>query len=164
MQYLMNKSLTKQCLFAFSTSAFALCTLFSSMTTANTLTANMAQDLIESPLSISLNSAQQYRVGAQQHQVIVTQYGILNTATVNQINETLNHAHIFQQGEDNIALVQQYGSNNIITLSQHGNHNYAEIMQQGNDNVASITQLGEQTFKLQQIGNNLEVNVTVSQQ
>ena len=124
----------------------------------------LAQDLQESHLSLSLNSSLQYRVGAQQHQVVVTQYGILNKATVNQINEASNQAHVVQFGSNNYAELFQFGSQNVVNLSQQGNNNYAEILQQGDANTANISQAGEQTFKVQQIGNGLEVNVTFHKQ
>lgn len=124
----------------------------------------LAKDLQESPLSLSLNSSLHYRVGAQQHHVVVTQYGILNKATVNQINEASNQAHVVQYGSNNLAEVFQYGTENIINLSQHGNNNHAEILQQGDANIANISQAGEQAFKVQQIGNGIEVNVTFHKQ
>ena len=122
-----------------------------------------AKDLQESPLSLSLSQSLQYRVGAQQHQVVVTQYGILNKATVNQFNETSNQANIVQYGSHNYANLYQYGSNNVVNLTQQGNNNYVEILQQGDANTANIMQAGEQAFKVHQIGNDIEVNVTFYQ-
>ncbi|TMO88577.1 curlin subunit CsgB [Pseudoalteromonas spongiae] len=124
----------------------------------------LAKDLQESPLSLSLNTSLQYRVGAQQHQVVITQYGILNKATVNQINETSNQAHVTQYGTNNEAALFQYGANNVVNLLQQGNNNQAHILQQGDGNTANISQAGEQTFTVQQIGNGIEVNVTFYKQ
>lgn len=158
-----KKSYFNQCARSWKVCVFATPMVLSANVMANAFSSSLSQDLQESPLSISLNSSQQYRVGAQQHQVVVTQYGILNKATVNQINETVNEANILQYGEGNYAQIQQYGMDNLINLSQQGNNNYAEILQHGDGNIANITQLGEQTFKVTQVGNDLEVNVTVSQ-
>ena len=125
---------------------------------------SLSQDLQESPLSASLNQSLQYRVGAQEHQVVVTQYGILNKATVTQGNNySNNEANIVQLGNNNIVELFQYGSENIVNLSQYGNENYTEVLQQGNNNTANISQAGQQSFKVQQIGNGLEVNVTFYQ-
>ncbi|ATC93647.1 minor curlin subunit CsgB [Pseudoalteromonas tunicata] len=146
-------------------SLFSTVLLFcSAVAGANELFTQSNQDLQESPLSLSLNPTLQYRVGAQQHQVVITQYGILNKATVNQQNESTNEAYIVQNGSNNIAAILQYGSDNLINLSQQGNNNQAEVLQQGNANIANISQSGEQAFKVQQIGNDLVVNVTFSQQ
>ena len=122
------------------------------------------QDLIESPLSLSLNPSLQYRDGAQQHQVVVTQYGILNKATVNQQNGSTNEAYVVQNGSNNLATFLQNGSDNLINLSQQGNNNQAEVFQQGDANIANISQIGEQAFKVTQIGNDLVVNVSFSKQ
>ena len=124
----------------------------------------LAKDLQESPLSLSLNTSLQYRVGAQQHQVVITQYGILNKATVSQTNETSNQAHVAQYGTNNEATLFQYGVNNVVNLLQQGNNNQAHILQQGDGNTANISQAGEQTFTVQQIGNGIEVNVTFYKQ
>ena len=159
-----KKSYFNQCARSWKVCVFATPMVLSANVMANAFSSSLSQDLQESPLSISLNSSQQYRVGAQQHQVVVTQYGILNKATVNQINEASNQAHVVQFGSNNYAELFQFGSQNVVNLSQQGNNNYAEILQQGDANIANISQAGEQTFKVQQIGNGLEVNVTFHKQ
>lgn len=118
-------------------------------------------DLVESELSLNLNSAIKRPRSNLHNQIFVTQYGLLNHASIVQSNAENNEISLIQLGQGNQAEFQQQGSENVILLSQYGDNNYAEVIQHGIGNSATIEQLGEQTLTLQQIGNDLAVSVTV---
>lgn len=117
-------------------------------------------DLQDSPLSLSLTPSAIITVGEQRQQVIVSQYGILNTATIKQLANASNSALISQDGVGNEALIEQLGNGNSVNIRQWGGQNVAHVIQEGNDNNANIAQAGEQTFVIHQIGNEMVVNIT----
>lgn len=99
-------------------------------------------------------------INEQQHQIVVNQYGILNSATINQLANASNNVSINQDGISNQASVEQMGFGNSVHIQQWGNFNQAGVIQQGNANTANITQAGEQTFVVHQIGNDMVVNIS----
>ena len=117
-------------------------------------------ELKDSPLSLSLSTTVPMSVGDQSQQLVISQYGILNKATVSQAANAGNSISIHQQGINNVANLTQTGFGNTINLEQHGDDNLAEIIQDGDANVANINQQGEQTFIVHQIGNDMVVNIT----
>lgn len=130
------------------------------------MTVVQAQDLSlgtefkESPLSLSLTKTVPLQAGEQQQQLVISQYGIFNKATVNQAANAGNIIIVKQTGINNIASLTQEGYGNIINLEQSGDDNYADVIQQGDANVANINQQGQQTFVVHQIGNDMVVNIT----
>ncbi|WP_199609700.1 curlin subunit CsgB [Flocculibacter collagenilyticus] len=113
-------------------------------------------DLKDSPLSLSLSTT----ASITNQQLVITQYGIYNTATVNQAANAANSTDIMQQGMFNQAHIVQDGQGNIVNLAQYGDHNLGTVIQQGDANIANITQLGEQQFTVHQLGNSMVVNIT----
>jgi len=125
-----------------------------------------AQDLAEntelkdSPLSLSLTTSVSMSVGNQNQQLIISQYGIFNKATVNQMANAGNSIAVYQDGVNNLATLVQTGFGNTINLQQLGSGNLAEVVQDGDANIANIIQEGEQSFIVHQIGNEMVVNIT----
>lgn len=117
-------------------------------------------DLQDSPLSLSLTPSATVMVGEQHRQITVSQYGILNTATIKQLADTSNSIIISQNGIGNEAFIEQFGSGNSVHIEQWGDQNLAGVIQEGDANTANITQAGEQTFIVHQIGNEMVVNIT----
>lgn len=117
-------------------------------------------DLKESSLSLSLTPSALMTINEQQHQVVVSQYGILNRATIKQLANASNSITITQDGFNNLVSVEQSGYGNSVNIEQLGNYNQAGVIQEGNANVANITQSGEQTFVVHQIGNDMVVNIS----
>jgi len=117
-------------------------------------------ELQDSPLSLSLTTTATMTIGDQTQQLVISQYGIYNKATVNQMANMGNSIAIEQFGIDNLADLTQLGYGNTINLQQQGNNNFAEIVQDGNANIANVLQQGEQTFIVHQIGNDMVVNIT----
>lgn len=99
-------------------------------------------------------------IGAEQQQVLISQYGILNRATIKQLANASNNILINQDGMNNHVMVEQTGFGNSVNLEQLGNNNQLGVIQEGNANVANITQSGEQAFVVHQIGNDMVVNIT----
>jgi len=117
-------------------------------------------ELKDSSLSLSLTTKRQVTVDNQVSQLVISQYGIYNQATVNQMANSENTIIIFQNGINNLAHLSQTGYGNEINLEQLGNNNFAEVIQDGNANTANIKQAGEQTFTVHQIGNDMVVDIT----
>jgi minor curlin subunit len=117
-------------------------------------------DLQDSPLSLSLTTIVPITVNNQTQQLVISQYGIFNNVTVNQMQNTTNRIHISQNGINNNANVSQTGYDNFVNINQFGSDNLAEVIQDGDANVANIWQEGEQTFIVHQIGNDMVVNIT----
>lgn len=117
-------------------------------------------DLQESRLSLSLTPTATMTINEQQHQVIISQYGILNKATIKQLANTSNNIIISQDGIGNQALIEQLGNGNSVNIQQSGYNNHAGVIQEGDANIANINQAGEQTFIVHQIGNDMVVNIT----
>ena len=136
--------------------------LFASMHSpiANSQDLASGTELKDSPLSLSLSTTVPMSVGDQSQQLVISQYGILNKATVSQAANAGNSISIHQQGINNVANLTQIGFGNTINLQQTGNGNLAEIIQDGDANVANVNQQGEQTFIVHQIGNDMVVNIT----
>lgn len=142
-----------------SANTFAMALMFnSSFATSQDLANNT--DLKESSLSLSLTPSTLMAINAQQHQVVISQYGILNRATIKQLANASNSISINQDGFNNQVSVEQFGYGNSVNIEQLGNYNLAGVIQEGNANVANITQSGEQTFVVHQIGNDMVVNIT----
>ena len=116
-------------------------------------------ELVESPLSISLSSQ---NIIALENQSIVTigQYGINNITNITQAGNGSNISTVFQNGNNNNAAIDQIGDGNVVNLLQENNDNNFEILQLGFDNVANVNQLGQQTFIVSQIGNDMVLNIT----
>lgn len=142
--------------------AFAVITYlslgYSSLSIAQDLPDNV--DLKDSPLSLSLTPSATISIGEQRQQVMVSQYGILNTATIKQLANASNSAMINQDGVGNEAVIEQLGNGNSVNIRQWGDQNLARVTQEGDDNTANIAQAGEQTFIIHQIGNEMVVNIT----
>lgn len=117
-------------------------------------------DLQESPLSLSLSTSVDIDVAGQNQQLVISQYGILNKATIKQMANGANSIIVSQNGINNSLNISQYGYENIINLQQQGNDNSASVIQEGDANVANISQLGEQTLIIHQIGNEMVVNIS----
>ncbi len=117
-------------------------------------------DLQDSPLSLNLTKTIPITVNNQTQQLVISQYGLFNQATVSQMANAANSIDINQDGIGNIANVIQLGYDNTVNINQFGNNNLAEVIQEGNANIANIWQEGEQTFVVHQIGNNMVVNIT----
>lgn len=117
-------------------------------------------DLRDSPLSLSLMTTMTTTLNGESQELVVSQYGILNKATINQMVGLSNSTSISQIGENNMADVSQMGSQNVINLEQMGSNNLAEIIQEGDANIANVVQQGEQTFTVHQIGNDMVINIT----
>jgi len=136
----------------------AMCLIYSCNSFSHNMYANA--DLQDSPLSLSLIKTAPITVNNQTQQLVISQYGIFNKVTVNQMANTTNRIHISQDGINNTANVSQFGYDNIVNINQFGRDNLAEVIQDGNANVANIWQEGEQTFVVHQIGNDMVVNIT----
>ncbi len=132
--------------------------LYSNISNSNDLLSGT--ELKDSPLSLSLTTTATMTVGDQTQQLVISQYGIHNKATVNQMANMGNSIAIEQYGIDNLANLTQSGYGNTINLQQQGNNNFAEIVQDGDANIANVLQEGEQTFIVHQIGNDMVVNIT----
>ena len=132
--------------------------IYSSVSYANDLLSGT--ELKDSPLSLSLTTTATITVGDQTQQLVISQYGIHNKATVNQMANMGNSIAIEQFGIDNLADLTQSGYGNMINLQQQGDNNIAEIVQDGDTNIANVLQEGGQTFIVHQIGNDMVVNVT----
>lgn len=117
-------------------------------------------DLQDSPLSLSLTASANIMVGEQRQQVIVSQYGILNTTTINQSANSSNSIIVNQDGIANEVIIEQFGHGNSVNIQQQGDRNLANVIQEGDANTANIAQAGEQTFAVHQIGNEMVVNIT----
>tara|TARA_R110000737_G_C14599167_1_gene488791 strand:- start:973 stop:1464 length:492 start_codon:yes stop_codon:yes gene_type:complete len=117
-------------------------------------------DLQDSPLSLSLTTTAMITVGEQPQQLVISQYGILNTATIKQLANTSNSIIISQDGIGNKTVIEQLGNGNSVNIQQWGNQNLAGVIQEGDANIANIAQAGEQTFIVHQIGNEMVVNIT----
>ena len=117
-------------------------------------------DLKDSPLSLSLMTTVTTTLNGESQELVVSQYGILNKATISQMTGMTNRLSISQIGENNMANISQMGSQNVINLEQIGSNNLAEIVQEGDANIANVVQQGEQTFIVHQIGNEMVVNIT----
>ncbi len=117
-------------------------------------------DLQDSPLSLNLTKTIPITVNNQTQQLVISQYGIFNQVTVNQMANAANSIDISQDGISNVANVMQLGYGNTVNINQLGNNNLAEVIQDGDANIANIWQEGEQTFVVHQIGNNMVVNIT----
>lgn len=134
--------------------------LLTPFTTSFSQDLSISTDLQESPLSLSLTPSTTMTINEQQQQVMVSQYGILNTANIKQLANASNQTIIIQDGIGNNAFVEQLGTGNTVNIEQRGHNNLAGVTQDGNDNIANITQAGEQTFIVHQIGNEMVVNIS----
>ena len=117
-------------------------------------------DLKDSPLSLSLSTGVTMPVDNHVQHIRISQYGISNEATINQLAHAGNGVVLSQFGNDNLANIIQSGLGNTVNLEQLGDSNQAKVIQEGNANVANIRQEGEQRFFVHQIGNDMEVNIT----
>ena len=117
-------------------------------------------DMQDSPLTLSLATIVPMAIENQVQQIVISQYGILNKATVNQMANAANLVDISQNGFNNSVDIIQSGYGNSVHLQQLGDNNLAEIVQEGDANIVNITQVGEQTFIVHQIGNEMVVNIT----
>ena len=116
-------------------------------------------DMVESPLSISLNT-QAITVNDELVLIAVNQFGVSNITSIAQAGDGANLTNVTQNGNDNTALITQLGEGNVVNLLQQNDSNYFEIIQDGFDNVANVNQLGEQSFIVHQIGNEMVINIT----
>jgi minor curlin subunit len=148
-----TRNLKNQILFGFAACLSMTATCFSQDLSNNT-------DLQESRLSLSLTPTAIMTVNEQQQQVMISQYGILNNATIKQLANTSNNIIISQDGIGNQAFIEQYGNGNSVNIQQSGYNNHAGVIQEGDANIANINQAGEQTFIVHQIGNDMVVNIT----
>jgi minor curlin subunit len=137
---------------------FAVCLSLTTACFSQDLSNNT--DLQESRLSLSLTPTAIMTVNEQQQQVMISQYGILNNATIKQLASTSNNIIISQDGIGNQAFIEQYGNGNSVNIQQSGYNNHAGVIQEGDANIANINQAGEQTFIVHQIGNDMVVNIT----
>ena len=153
-----NKSRRFALIGRFSCAFLAAVSLYSAEASAQDLATGT--ELKDSPLSLSLSTSVPMSVGDQSQQLVISQYGILNKATVSQLANAGNSIIIDQQGINNVANLSQTGFGNTINLEQYGNGNLAEVIQEGDANIANINQQGEQTFIVHQIGNDMVVNIT----
>ncbi len=117
-------------------------------------------DLQDSPLSLSLTTTIPMTINNQSQQIVISQYGISNQATVNQMANNANTALVNQVGINNIVNIEQQGYDNFVSANQQGNNNYIDVKQVGDGNVANIWREGEQSFTVHQIGNEMVVNIT----
>ncbi|SFD70076.1 curlin subunit CsgB [Pseudoalteromonas denitrificans] len=117
-------------------------------------------DLQDSPLSLSLTTTLAITINNSVQHLAISQYGIKNQVTVNQMANMINEINIIQSGINNKANLVQSGSYNTVNLLQQGDGNLAEVIQEGDANIANIKQAGEQTFIVHQIGNEMLVNIT----
>ena len=117
-------------------------------------------ELKDSPLTLSLSTAVPINVGHESQQLVISQYGIFNQATINQAADASNNIIVKQNGVNNIATLIQDGFGNTINLEQSGDDNLVEVIQQGDANLANINQQGQQSFVVHQIGNDMVVNIT----
>lgn len=139
------------------------CITVSTLTSTQIIKANdllSGTELKDSPLSLSLSTTVPMTVDNQSQQLVVSQYGIFNKATINQAANADNSIIVKQTGINNLANLKQDGFGNTINLEQSGDDNLAEVIQQGDANIANIKQQGQQTFVVHQIGNDMVVNIT----
>jgi len=141
-----------------SSSLFAILAVFSLTCQAQDLAPST--ELKDSSLSLSLTTKLPMTVDDGESQLVISQYGIYNQASVSQMANAENTITIFQNGINNLAHLSQTGYGNEINLEQVGNNNVAEVIQDGNANTANIHQAGEQTFTVHQIGNDMVVDIT----
>ncbi|WP_261591732.1 curlin subunit CsgB [Pseudoalteromonas holothuriae] len=118
-----------------------------------------SEDLKESPLSLSINPSLSVHA---QLQATIKQNGTFNKATIKQIGNELNLVSLVQLGSNNLAEITQAGANNSVNLVQYGDNNFTSIVQQGDANIVNLTQLGEQTLLINQLGNEMVLNVSVT--
>ena len=117
-------------------------------------------DLTDSQLSLSLTTTITAPIGGHGKTIIINQYGISNTATINQQANSINFSEVSQDGFNNLAQLEQIGNGNIVNVDQYGDNNLANVIQEGDTNIANVKQEGEQSFIVHQIGNNMVVNIT----
>ena len=108
-------------------------------------------DLVDSSLSASL-------LGHTANSSIISQIGNNNRAIVNQNGNNL--AIITEVGNSNVVNIQQDGVGNSAIVTQIGNGNDIEVIQEGSFNTAIATQVGGAGYKIEQIGDNMNVVVT----
>jgi len=108
-------------------------------------------DLVDSGLSASL-------LGHTANRSLISQIGNHNKVTVNQNGNNL--AIITEVGNFNIVNIQQDGVGNSAVVTQIGNGNDIEVIQKGSFNNAIATQEGGAGYKIEQIGDNMNVVVT----
>ncbi|MGQ8365735.1 curlin subunit CsgB [Glaciecola sp. 1036] len=163
MQYINSGTNTKffriKGMFAF----VVLCCLHNNNLYAQTSDLKSTDDLVESPLSLSL-SPQVIVYGESQSIINIGQFGLNNTTNIIQTGNASNLSNVIQAGSNNTADITQLGAGNIVNLLQENNNNSFEIIQDGFDNVANVNQLGEQSFIVQQIGNEMVINITQYQE
>jgi len=107
-------------------------------------------DLVDSHLSASFGHAT--------NRSIISQIGNNNRAIVNQNGDNL--AIITEIGNSNVVNIQQDGFGNSAIVTQIGNGNDIEVIQEGSFNTAIATQVGGTGYKIEQIGDNMNVVVT----
>ncbi|WP_274055476.1 curlin subunit CsgB [Thalassomonas actiniarum] len=117
-------------------------------------------DMQESPLSLSLSTSVDITSAEQHQQLVISQYGILNKATIKQTANAANRISVSQHGNNNVLDIDQYGYGNIIALEQQGNDNQADVIQQGDANIVNVSQFGEQSIVIHQMGNEMVVNIS----
>jgi minor curlin subunit len=117
-------------------------------------------DLQDSPLSLSLTTSIPVTINNQTQHLVITQYGISNKATINQMANAANTVSISQEGNNNEADIMQSGYGNTVNIKQYGDNNLAGVVQDGDANIVNIWQAGEQHFTVHQIGNEMVVNIT----
>lgn len=123
--------------------------IFSIISQADDLSAT--SDLLDSTLSASiLNNATNFS--------LITQVGNNNRAVVNQNGENL--VTITEIGNNNVANIHQDGFGNNAIVTQLGDGNDIEITQIGSFNTAITMQAGGTGYKVEQIGDNMNVAVT----
>lgn len=126
-------------------------------------------DLVDSRQSLSLtglaasNSEFQNLAAVKQrgmfNQAAVTQSGDGNLVQLNQ-DGAQNIVEITQAGLGNQVLIAQVGTGNQALINQQGNDNLVDILQQGDHNLVNVNQFGNQSFTVQQIGDNGEITIT----
>jgi len=117
-------------------------------------------DMQESPLSLSLSTSVDITSAEQHQQLVISQYGILNKATIKQTANAANQIRVSQHGNNNVLDINQYGYGNIVALEQEGSDNQADVIQQGDANIVNVSQFGEQSIVIHQIGNEMVVNIS----
>jgi minor curlin subunit len=122
---------------------------FSTSSQASDLSAQ--SDLVESNLSALISSN-------VSNLSIIHQIGNNNRAVVTQRGD--NTTIITELGNNNVAKVNQDGFGNNAIVTQIGNGNDIEISQIGSFNTAITTQIGGAGYKVEQIGDNMNVTVT----
>ena len=117
-------------------------------------------DLQESPLSLSLSKSIDITLAEQNQQLVISQYGILNKATIKQTANAANNIIVSQRGISNNLDISQQGYGNLIILEQQGNGNQADVIQEGDANIANVSQFGDQTIAIHQLGSEMVVNIS----